>query len=261
MNLKRVVPPLLFLAVAIAGAWVGGPVLARRAAARVRTFLGEIEIRQARSIELARLRLTSQESARLVVERMPTVRAFPSAFALLEHSLEVVRPTDGLYCEFGVASGTTINFIAQRVKDTTIHGFDSFEGLPEDWRAGFLKGKFRMGALPEVRSNVELYKGWFDDTLPGFVSQHPGPVAFLHLDADLYSSTATVLDALGDRLTVGGVVQFDEYFNYPGWQDGEFKAFEEFVARSGVEFEYIGYCDGVANSEQVAVRITSVPQQ
>lgn len=54
--------------------------------------------------------------------------------------------------------------------DQTIHGFDSFEGLPEDW-SHVLKGAFGeiKGALPD---NVRLYKGWFEDTLPEWFKLH-----------------------------------------------------------------------------------------
>jgi hypothetical protein len=48
---------------------------------------------------------------------------------------------------------------------------------------------------------------------------------------------------------------FDEYFNYPGWQQHEFKAWQEFVAASGLSYEYLGL---VRNNQQVAVRITSI---
>jgi hypothetical protein len=64
-----------------------------------------------------------------------------------------------------------------------------------------------------------------------------------------------VLDILADRIVAGTVIQFDEYFNYPGWQDGEFKAWSEFVAARHVKFEYLGYCD---RNEQVAVRILEI---
>jgi len=48
------------------------------------------------------------------------------------------------------------------------------------------------------------------------------------------------------------VIVFDEFFNYPGWQDGEFKAFIEWVDENKVNYEYIAV---VTNHEQVAVRI------
>jgi Macrocin-O-methyltransferase (TylF) len=199
--------------------------------------------------------IACEQTARFVIENMPTAPVFPERFALLSHSLEAIdAKSDGLYCEFGVYTGATINHIASRTNHT-IHGFDSFEGLPENWRTGFLKGTFEMNGLPQVSKNVALYKGWFNESLPGWAMDHPGPMAFMHLDADLYSSTKTVFEILADRVVPGTVIQFDEYFNYPGWQNGEYKAFKEFVELHDIKFEYIGYCN---TNEQVAVRILSV---
>ena len=100
---------------------------------------------------------------------------------------------------------------------------------------------------------AELVVGWFDDTVPGFLAEHPGPVSFLHLDADLYSSTRTVLDLVGPRLQPGSIVLFDEYFNYLGWEQHEHRAWAEYVARTGTHFEYLGY---TIDNEQVIARIT-----
>ena len=36
------------------------------------------------------------------------------------------------------------------------------------------KGKFNLGGvLPPVKPNVQLHKGWFEETLPGFLDEHP----------------------------------------------------------------------------------------
>jgi len=102
-------------------------------------------------------------------------------------------------------------------------GFDVFTGLPETWRTGFPAGAFAQKLLPDV-PGADLVVGLFDQSLPGFLAEHDEPVAFLHLDADLHSSTRTVLDLVGPRLVAGSVVLFDEYFNYPGWQAGEHRA-------------------------------------
>jgi Macrocin-O-methyltransferase (TylF) len=124
----------------------------------------------------------------------------------------------------------------------TIHGFDSFEGLPEDWFGKFRKGRFDTGGkLPKVRSNVKLHKGWFDETLPKFVAENDGPVAFLHVDCDLYSSTKTIFQYLGDRIVAGTIILFDEYFNYPGWQQHEHKAFQELVQERGLRYRWLAY--------------------
>jgi Methyltransferase domain len=202
--------------------------------------------------------IAAEQTARFVMETMPKVPRFPDRLALMDYSLKAVDPeAEGLYCEFGVWTGLTVNHIASRT-DRTIHGFDSFEGLPEDWRTRYPKGTFSLEGLPKVAKNVELHKGWFNESLPGWAEENPGPIVFIHFDADLYSSTKTVLDILADRIVPGTVIQFDEYFNYPGWQEGEYKAFKEFVEARDVKFEYIGYCEA---DDQVAVRIVSVGSQ
>ena len=164
-------------------------------------------------------------------------------------------PAEGLLLEFGVASGKSINTIAAAARGRTVHGFDSFEGLPEDWSGHVeTRGSFsRKGELPKVRSNVRVHKGWFNDTLKKFREECPGPVAFLHIDCDLYSSTREVLQGLADRLRVGTVIEFDEYFNYPNWRQHEFRAWQEFVRDHGIEYRYLAM---TVSDGRVAVVIT-----
>ena len=78
---------------------------------------------------------------------------------LLERLVRL-SPKDGLILEFGVFSGVTVNRIST-VTNKTVYGFDSFEGLPEDWGRGMNKGFFKCD-LPEVNNNVELVVGWFN---------------------------------------------------------------------------------------------------
>jgi len=54
---------------------------------------------------------------------------------------------------------------------------------------------------------------------------------------------------------VGTVIVFDEYFGYPGWREHEYRAWQEFVAASGVRFDYEGFTEG---NEQVIVRLTGI---
>lgn len=202
-----------------------------------------------------RIHVARESTARFANAELSGVESFGGRNQLLTHAMGLVSPEgEGLLAEFGVFRGATINHIA-RLTDRTVHGFDSFEGLPEKWGEGYEAGKFRIDGLPKVRDNVVLHKGWFDEVLPGFREQYPQSVDFLHLDADLYSSTRTVLEMLADRIGPGTVIVFDEFFGYPGWERGEYKAFEEFVERNGVEFEYVGW---VPSGEQVAVRITGI---
>jgi hypothetical protein len=96
--------------------------------------------------------------------------------------------------------------------------------------------------------------GWFDQTLPKFQQTRLGknPIALLHVDCDLYSSTVTILNNLKDNIVPGTVIVFDEYMNYPGWQLDEFKAWQEHCAMYGVKYEYIGR---VSRHQKVAVRV------
>jgi len=194
----------------------------------------------------------STSAADYVESHMPRTMGFSGKQQLMEFALSKVA-LKGMLAEFGVFQGESINHIAGRLKDgATIFGFDSFEGLKEDWSGYDLtKGTFSLGGqLPPVRVNVELITGWFDETLPRFLTQHPGNFAFIHVDCDTYEATRTLFKAAGERVAPGTVIVFDEYFGYPGWRVGEWKAWQEFVAERGVRYEYIGF-----SVNQVAVRI------
>lgn len=147
---------------------------------------------------------------------------------------------DGLWLEFGVCSGRTINLIS-RSTPNKIFGFDSFYGLPEDWGTHQLKGTYdKQGILPIVNENVELIVGLFQETLDDFLLNHPNKnVSYLHLDADLYSSTKFVLDKLADRIVSGTVISFDEIYNYPEFKDHEIKAWVEFSNENKISSEWI----------------------
>lgn len=185
---------------------------------------------------------------------MPDALGFDSQRELIEYSLAGVT-VDGHYLEFGVFTGGTIRFIARRIGRRFIHGFDSFKGLPEVW-AGFNlgRGTFDLkGHLPRVPKNVRLHPGYFEESLPPWLRDNQGQVAFVHLDCDLYSSTKTVLTLIAPRVTGGTLILFDEYFNYANWEQHQFKAFQEFVQEQDVKYVYLAFA-----RQQVAVRIVSI---
>lgn len=199
-------------------------------------------IKSFQSFEQARQLRATFDSMDYADANMRTATVCLEKRDVLGHGLRQVR-NRGLYLELGVWSGRTINFIAEHYTGP-VHGFDSFEGLPEDWAMDYRKGHFATkGKLPQVGSNVQLHIGWFDETLPKFVSQHPGPIAFMHVDCDLYSSTHTAFQILGQRVVPRTVIVFDEYFNYPGWREHEHKAFQEFVAARGLKYRYLAYTE------------------
>ena len=161
-------------------------------------------------------------------------------------------PNWGLNVELGVFNGVTIGCLATARPDLEFHGFDSFEGLPEDWDTGGKKVKAdafdRKGKLPEVPENVKLYKGWFNETLVPFIGEKPSPISFLHVDCDVYSSTDYALNLLNDRIVPGTIIRFDELacwrsvfgeasphtfsrVPYTTWQEHEWKAMQEWLEK------------------------------
>jgi hypothetical protein len=185
-----------------------------------------------------------KEAAEFIGQNLRSAMLFQDRMALLDFAISTAKKTlpNGLVCEFGVSSGKTMRIIAQ-TWGGPVHGFDSFEGLPEDWTGTYERaGRFNLkGQLPKVPANVTLHAGWFDKSLPRFLDKHPGPAALLHLDADIYSSTKTALDLMKPRIVPGTVLLFDEYTNYPNWREHEHKAWQEFLAETGFKAEFIGF--------------------
>ncbi len=182
----------------------------------------------------------------------------------LDSDAEIMRyasdqaTVDGVFVEVGTGLGRTTNFLAALNPKKTIYTFDSYLGHPADWDKGdkvMLKDHFAWPSgkeLPLLLLNVQLSKGWFADTLPPFVLLEEEPIALLHVDCEIYESTAQALDILGPRMIEGTVILFDEFYNYPNYRNHEYKAFQEFLEKYSFDAEYLAYNPF---HEQVAVRI------
>lgn len=143
-----------------------------------------------------------------------------------------------LYLEFGVWQGASLRTWSRLLRNplSSLHGFDSFEGLPEAWDR-FPKGTFDVkGMLPQFDDpRVILHQGWFHETLPDFMlPAHERLV--LNLDADLYSSTRYVLDTLQEAICPGTIILFDEFHD----RQHEVKAFSEFMETHHMKFRCLG---------------------
>lgn len=155
----------------------------------------------------------------------------------------------GNILEFGVHKGKTINKIKKYFPKFKIFGFDSFQGLPEDWslnnKQTIGKGHFSLTNVPVIEG-VFIYPGWFEETIDLYLEKYKNDsISFLHVDCDLYSSTKTILTKLNDNIKPGTIIRFDEFTdwasidnkkytnkkvkNYLNWQEGEWKAFNEWV--------------------------------
>jgi hypothetical protein len=159
---------------------------------------------------------------------------------------------EGLVLEFGVRFGTSIRLISELVEQE-VHGFDSFEGLPETWNQNPKGAYSTKGVIPSVPDNVILHNGWFEETLPNFIDQHQAPIRFMNIDCDIFSSTKTIFDLLAKQIRTGTVIVFDEYIGNYNWREDEFRAFQEAVLSNGWEYEYLCFS---FMTKQVVVRIS-----
>jgi len=183
----------------------------------------------------------SESTVEFIKNNCPKAVSCRSPRKLLDLAVRNICIREGLILEFGVAKGDSLRYLANLCSSSIVHGFDSFEGLPESW-VNNEKGSFTQnGVLPKVPKNVQLWKGYFDETLPDWEKINKGEIALLHVDCDLRSSTFTVFEALSDRIVPGTVILFDDYFNFPYWKDDGHAVFMEFAEKKDWNIIYLGY--------------------
>ena len=156
------------------------------------------------------------------------------------------------YFEFGVSKGVSFKWWMEQIKDknASFYGFDTFDGLPEDW-GSFKKGDMSNGNKPpEIDDNRHsFYQGIFQATLYNFLKTYNSDKQkVILLDADLYSSTLFVLTTLSPYLKKGDILIFDE-FNVPLH---EYKAFSEWVSSFYIDYTVLGE---INNYYQVAIKL------
>jgi O-methyltransferase len=174
----------------------------------------------------------------------------------LIHMLEQTRGVPGDIAECGVFRGASLVPMALYARQTGLakrfYGFDSFEGFahsvtvdrelggthPEWKNPGVMSNTSYETVAAKVRrfalENVELAKGYFDQTFPRFAGH---TFSFVHLDCDAYQAYRECLEFFYPRLSPGGAILFDEY-NDPPWP-GCNKAVDEFLAGRPERLEFI----------------------
>ncbi len=154
-------------------------------------------------------------------------------FDVLSIAAEQTRRLPGRVMEFGVFQGITLRHIARSIgPNRHVTGFDTFQGLPDDWGQLLEKGTFAT-PVPSLEGhpNASLEVGRIETTLPAFLSKHPEPVSLLHIDVPYYGINVFILEHLLPRMPEGSVVVFDEYYGYPSYGDHEFRAWAEIRQR------------------------------
>lgn len=156
------------------------------------------------------------------------------------------------YLEFGVYQGKSIAKWSELNQNAAsrFFGFDSFEGLPEDWTKLRPKGSFATGLVPAMEDQrVKFVVGWFQASLPGFLKDfQSGNQMVIHIDCDLYSSTLYVLTQMDQWMPKGALVIFDELY----YAEHEYRALLDYVSAYRRKFELIAAATGYG---QVAIRL------
>lgn len=173
----------------------------------------------------------------------------------VDYALKLNASKDNLFLEFGVWKGKSLKLISKMIGDNSLcFGFDSFEGLQEDWVGTSMpKGFFNVNKnIPKISNpNCKFYVGFFDKTLPEFVayleSNRHKQIQYIHIDSDTYPAANLILSTLSKYISTNTIITFDEYLGYPGWRNGEFKAFQEFVIQHNVKYKYISFSSETAS--------------
>ena len=171
-------------------------------------------------------------------------------WALFDRMIEL-SSKDRPFYEFGVWRGEAFKYLIKSFKKG--FGFDTFEGLPEDWDE-FKAGSYTSdGIIPKI-SGGDFIVGKFEDTLPDYFSTTRPKAALINFDADLYSSTICALNCASSVIDQRTILIFDEFLINPNWENDEFKALEDFCSRNNYEYEVLAIS---FFTKQVAVRLKS----
>ena len=146
----------------------------------------------------------------------------------------------GDFVECGVARGGSAALVAltalEMGENRNLWLFDTFSGLPRpstdnpDFDIADLYTGTCVASVREVETalsrfgitvNLRFVPGLFQETLP---KAGVDSISLLHIDGDWYESVRACLDHLYDRVSPGGVIQFDDYGHWAGAR----KAVDEF---------------------------------
>jgi hypothetical protein len=185
-----------------------------------------------RLVERARTALGIVEIGAWVAEEGHSPERFNTDFDLFEFMAGQVNEAAVLYVEFGVFEGRSLRWWRKRLDspEARFVGFDSFDGLPEDWTGNFTAGSFATKGPPLISDHrVSFEVGLFEQTLEEY-SPPAHDQLVVNIDCDIYSATVTVLDKIRNWIRPGTLIYFDE-FAHP---DHEQLAFRRFMFNSGI---------------------------
>ena len=171
-------------------------------------------------------------------------------WALFDSVVEQSVKTRPFY-EYGVWCGESFQYLINTFKKG--YGFDTFEGLPEDWHDEKAGSYSSDGNIPQIEGG-EFIVGIFDDTLPTFFSKSRPMASVINFDADLYSSTICALNYSKPIIDQHTILIFDEFLINDNWEQDEYKALNEFCSQNSFSYEVLAIS---FFTKQVAVRLVA----
>ncbi len=159
---------------------------------------------------------------------------------------------DRPFYEFGVWRGESFKYLINSFKQG--YGFDTFEGLPEDWHANKQGTYSAEGTIPKINGGTFI-AGKFEETLPTFYSKTRPMASIINFDADLYSSTLCALNYSKPVIDKDTILIFDEFIINKNWEQDEYKALNEFCANNNLTYEVLAVS---YFSKQVAVKLLGI---
>jgi tetratricopeptide (TPR) repeat protein len=194
----------------------------------------------------------------------PYMRSFAWAFRLPElpplyfhrwalfDQMVVLSKKNRPFYEFGVWRAEAFRYLIKTFKKG--YGFDTFEGLPEDWHSEKAGTYSSDGNVPKVDGG-EFIVGKFEDTLPEFFAKKRPKASIVNFDADLYSSTICALNYAKPVIDKHTILIFDEFIMNKHWEEDEYKALEEFCTKNHYTYEVLAIS---FFTKQVAVKIIGI---
>jgi O-methyltransferase len=134
------------------------------------------------------------------------------AFKLYDLATQALHHVPGHFYECGVYRGATASIIAAAI-DTQreLHLYDTFTGIagaqPID--EGHQNGDFGDVDLAAVKARVPtavIHQGPIPTTFEDL-----GPIAFAHIDVDVFQAHLDAIDFIWPRMSSGGIMVFDDY--------------------------------------------------
>ncbi|MEX0503731.1 tetratricopeptide repeat protein [Alphaproteobacteria bacterium LSUCC0719] len=185
----------------------------------------------------------------LSLPRMPEIHF--NRWSIYDRAIELSDQSRSFY-EFGVWMGDSFRYLVPHFERG--YGFDSFQGLPEDWGVVPRGTYSSRGRVPDIK-NAKFVVGEFATTLPEFFDSKRPMAGLINFDADLYSSTIAALTNAKQVIDVNTILVFDEFIVNDRWEEDEFKALNEFCEANGFSYEVIA---ASLFTKQVICRLTKI---